>query len=463
MNYRLVFLFICVLPFVGQAQDEVSLQELVNRRQYAAVTDRVETLTANDSTDFKTMYAIGQAYEGLLRYRNAYNIYNLCFNMDTTNTDLLNTLARMAINIGKGSEAETLFRKVLDADSLNFYANHQLARLYYQTGEYEKAIAQYTTLIEYNDQNSSLLAGLGDCYTKIEQYFPATSSYFLAYNYNRENAGLASSLINSMLRLGGDYAEEALSICDTALFYTPGNKQIIRNKGMALYMNKRYANADSVYTSLMEAGDSTYITLKYGGVSRYQAGKYLDAVEPLEAAFKLDTTSVDVCLFLGSALGKTFDRKRALALFDNAEKYMQPPAAYLMQLKMFRAETYQKDGQRAIAEKMYYELWLEYPDRTDFLSNIDRLYSADLAKIENETTRQKALFIKILYTQKAIEKKMNPEFLYFRRRDLEKIYNEMFFKQLTTMPMLAPDGKKSTISIMQIREIMNELPEDMPS
>lgn len=273
VNYRLVYLLFCVLPFIGQAQEENSLQELVNRKQYAAVIDKVETLTASDSSNFNTMYSIGQAYEGLLRYRKAYDFYHHCFYMDTTNIDVLNTVARTAINVGKGTEAEQLFRKVLETDSLNFYANHQLARLYYQTGDYEKSIKRYATLIEYNEQNSALLAGLGDCYTKMEQYFPAVSSYFLAYNYNRENAGLASNLINGMLRIGGDYTEEALAICDTALYYNPGNRQILRNKGMALYMNKRYAEADTLYTSLMETGDSTYITLKYGGICRYQAGR----------------------------------------------------------------------------------------------------------------------------------------------------------------------------------------------
>lgn len=229
MNYRLVFLLFCVLPFTGQAQENSNLQELINRRKYTAVINQVETLTASDSADFNTMYAIGQAYEGLLRYRNAYDFYHYCFNMDTTNTNVLNTVARMAINIGKGFEAEKLFRRVLETDSLNFYANHQLARLYYQTGDYEKAIDQYTTLIEYNEQNSTLLAGLGDCYTKMEQYFPAVTSYFLAYNYNRENAGLASNLINGMLRIGGDYVDEALAICDTALYYNPENRQRIKS------------------------------------------------------------------------------------------------------------------------------------------------------------------------------------------------------------------------------------------
>lgn len=462
MTHRLVFLFFCVLPFIGQAQDEPDWQALVNRKDFGTVIEKAEHLTAGDSANFTTMYAIGQAYEGMLRYRNAYNFYKYCFAMDTTNIDILNTLARTAINVGRGAEAEKLFYQVLATDSLNFYANYQLARLYYQTENYEKSITQYTTLIEYNDENPALLTGLGDCYTKLEQYFMATSSYFLAYNYNRENAGLASALINSMLRMGPDYAVEALAICDTALYYNPNNRQILRNKGMALFMCKRYADADTLYTSLIQEGDSAYITLKYGGVSRYHAGRYLDAVELLEAAYTKDSTSVDVCLFLGSALGKTYDRKRAFELFNSVEEELQPPETYFTQLKMFRAETYQKDGQRRQAEKLYYELWQKYPDKIDFLAQIDRFYTSDIFNIKDEVQQQRALFIKVLYTREAIRKKVNPEFLFFRHRDIEKIYNEMFFRQINTMNMLAPDGKKSTVTIMDIREIMNELPAEKP-
>lgn len=460
--YRLAVLFFCALPFVGQAQDDAEWLQLVNKKQYATIVDKAGSLTEADSANYQVMYAIGQAYEGLLRYRDAYGYFAQCYSMDTTNAELLNTLARTAINSGKGKEAEMLFLKMINADSLNFYANYQLGRLYYQTGEYEKAIANYSCLIAHNAGNATLHAALGDCYAKMELDFQATSNYYLAYNSNRENAGLANTLINSMLRMSAEYAEEALAICDTALYYSPGNRALLRNKGMTLFICKRFEEADTLYTSLMEQGDSTYVTLKYGGISRYQAGQYMRAVDPLEAAFEKDTTSIDVCLFLGSTLGKTFDRQRAFWLLDKAETCMQPPAAYLTQLKAFRAETYKNDRQYGIAEKLYYELWLNNSGRLDYLGHIDQLYSPNFANIKSETEQQKALFIKVLYARKAIEKDMNAEFLFFRRQALEKIYNDLFFRQITTMTMLAPDGKKSTISVTDIHSLMNELPAEMP-
>ena len=231
--YRLAILFLsfCCLPFTVQAQQKDSLQNLVNRRQYAEAIVWADSLTALDSTDYVTMYTAGQAYDGLLRYRVAYDYYYHCYLMDTTNVDILNTLARTAINLGKAADAEYFFQKVLASDSLNFYTNYQLARLYYQLGDYEKAISIYQRLIEVNEQNPALLTALGDCYTKLGVTSNAFFSYFFAYNYNRENAGLASALINTMLRLGGNYIADALAICDTALYYNPGNRQLLRDKG----------------------------------------------------------------------------------------------------------------------------------------------------------------------------------------------------------------------------------------
>ena len=85
-------LLLCCLIFPGNAQ-EFNWQDLVNRKQYAAVIAHADSLTLADSSNYEIMNAIGQAYEGMLRYQKAYDYYRLCFSMDTTNLDILNILA----------------------------------------------------------------------------------------------------------------------------------------------------------------------------------------------------------------------------------------------------------------------------------------------------------------------------------------------------------------------------------
>lgn len=161
---------------------------------------------------------------------------------------------------------------------------------------------------------------------------------------------------------------------------------------MGLYTVKQFVQADSVYSSLLADGDSTYLTLKYGGASKYYAGLYMPSVDILDMAYEQDTTSVEVCLLLGSALGKTYDRKRAYDLFDRAEKGLEPNRFLVNQLLAFRAETYQKTGDIREASRLYYEAWKKNPERLDFLAAISHMYSEiDVSKFQSEEDRQRGL------------------------------------------------------------------------
>ncbi len=460
---RLLLLF-CCFSITGAAQD-VTFQELVNLKQYEEVVARVDSLTAADSANYVTMYAIGQAYEGLLRYRPAYDYYQYCLSMDTTNIDMLNAVARIATNLGKGRDAQHYFHKVLENDSTNFYANYQLARLYQQLGDYQKAIDQYTVLRSRDENNPVILRNIGDCYTRMDALPAAAICYFLAYGNNRENANLASALINTLLRLGSEeYISDALAICDTALFYNPGNHLLMQNRGMTLYMNKKYAEADSVYTQLMAEGDSTYLTLKFAGSSRYYAGKAMFAIEPLELAYQMDTTSIDVNLLLGSSLGKTYDRPRAFIHFDKAEEAMKPEPVYVKRLLMFRADLLKRERRTPEADRLLYGAWLKEPSDLDLLSHIASSYNgAHVSYYETDNNRQRGIFIRYLYTKERLKDKSRlkefEELLYYNRYFFESLYEDMFFRSVTEEPMLAPDGKKSKLSIVDLRSFINELPE----
>ena len=110
MHKYTVLLLLSVLSLMGQAQSS-SLQELVNRKQFTQVIALADSLTAADSADYVTMSAIGQAYEGVLRYKEAYQCFRHCLSMDTTNVDALNAVARAAINFGRLRKRSVVFRK----------------------------------------------------------------------------------------------------------------------------------------------------------------------------------------------------------------------------------------------------------------------------------------------------------------------------------------------------------------
>lgn len=434
--------FFCLVP--AKAQTE-RLQELANRRQYAQAIALAANLSPADSADPGKMYALGLAYEGMLMYSEALDCFRHCFERDTTDRDLLNALARTEAGLGRTAAAEAYYARALAADSTDFFANYQLARLYFQTEKTAKALERYEFLLSLRPDNPTLLSAMGDCYARTGDLPSAASCYGRAFEANRENAAPANALVNTLLRIGGEAAETALEVCDTALHYSPGNLSLQRSKAMTLFVNKKYAEADTLYSSLLAGGDSIPLTVAYGGFSRYYAGQYLNAVELLEWTYRRDSAVVDVCLLLGSALGKTYDRNRAYDLLDQAERQMRPDSSRLRMLRYFRAETLGRDQRYDEAAAHYYAIWKETKS-LDVLTEMLGLYRASKASdYPDANARQRALFCLALYAEEQLKSGKKPEELAYAHRLLTSFLEDAFFRNETALPAIAPDGEKKQL------------------
>jgi tetratricopeptide (TPR) repeat protein len=452
-----VFLLFMSL-FQGKTQTE-KWQELLNRRQYAEIIAFAGNLSPADSADLGKMYTLALAYEGMLKYPEALKCLRHCFEMDTTAVELLNALARTETNLGRTGVAERYYKQALATDGTNFYANYQLARLYFQMEAIPKALEKYEFLLNQDPDNPILLSVIGDCYTRTGELPSAAFYYFKAYSANRENAVPANALINTLLRIGGESASTALEICDTALFYNPNNLQLKRSKAMTLFVNKKFAEADTLYSSLLMEGDSLPTTVAYGGFSRYYAGQFMKAVELLEWAYRRDSSLVDVCLFLGSALGKTYDRNRAYTLLNQAEKSMQPDSSKMRMLRLFRAETLRADQRYDEAAAYYYAIWTE-TKRMDVLKGMSDLYLvSSIEAYKNDNHRQRGLFCLVLYIGERLKSDPKQEELTFERRLLTSFLEDAFFRNETELPMIAPDGKRSWLSVDILRSLIARIAE----
>ncbi|MDR2118885.1 MAG: tetratricopeptide repeat protein [Tannerellaceae bacterium] len=447
-----LLLFCCTTP--GKAQSG-EWQELLVHRQYAEIIARAESLGADRSDDYGKMYALALAYEGMLKHREALQYFRICFEADSTRTDLLNALARTEAALGRTAEAERYYRKTLATDSADFYAAYQLARLYLQQEMIPKALEAYESLLGRDPANPVLLSAAGDCYTRLGELPRAALCYFQAYGANRDNALQAGALINTLLRMGGEAAKSALEICDTALHYNPRSLLLRRSKAMTLFVNKKYAEADTLYSTLLAEGDSLPVTVAYGGFSRYYAGQYMRAVDLLEPAYRKDSTSVDAALILGSALGKTYDRQRAYTLFDRAEKLMQPDSSKVRLLKLFRAETLRRDARNDESAALYYEIWMETP-HIDILKTLADLYAApSVSACRSENEKRRTLFCHTLYAQEQLKYTKDAEPLARTLHLLRSFREDAFFRSLTELPMTSPDGKRSALTVHRLQELIS--------
>lgn len=447
---------------VDAYSQSTSLKDLVYRKKFAEVVKRSESFTAADSANFETMFALAQAYEGLLKNKEAYRCYQYCMKQDSSNVDLLNAIGRTAGSLGHTQEALGCFQKVLQADSVDFYANYQMARLYMQQGEYVAAAYNFQYLLQFDPENPTIWKNLGDCQLMMPMGLAeGIASYEKAFSLNPENAALAHLLINTLLPLGNEEIPSALEVCDTALRYNPTHKMLIRDKAITLYMNRDYGTADSLFTLLLARQDSSYINLKYGGASRYKNKMFMDAIDPLEKAWGLDTTSVEVNLLLGATLGKTYDRKRAFMLLDKAERYMQPSTDLTFQLALYRGEVYTRDGNLMEANKYFGQAYDINPDRLDVLQKMSMLlYESKAEKYKTEAEKQRGLYNVVTFVKAMLDRPdTNLKYISYYKPYLKSFAEEMFFKQLDKAPMTAPNGKKSYITKQELQDLINKIPD----
>ncbi|MDR0572447.1 MAG: tetratricopeptide repeat protein [Tannerella sp.] len=466
MDKRLLLLFFLINGATLVAR-QTDWRDLIDKRKFEEAISQVGNLQASDSADFTKMYLIGQAYEGLLKYNKAYQYYRHCYTLDSTRTDMLNTLARISVNLGKVQEANHYYQQTLRYDSVNFYANYQLARLYVSLEKYSDALKHYDLLLEKDPENAVILRAMGDCYIRMDFMQSAAECYAKAYWNNVENASLASVYINTLLNLHlppfFDNTDSAMFVCDTALFYNPENKILRQKKAMIYYLKRNYVSADSVYSSLLADNDSSYVTLKYCGCSRYYARKWYDAVEPLEKAFALDSTAYDVCLLLGISIGRTYDPKQAILYFDKAEELMAPDPFWNDALTQFRAEIYLKTDECEKGSKLYYRLWEKDKKQFSWLSEMRICYDRRKRQSEmSDEDRQQLLYIDYLYISEALKNPKNEtvkNMYSYMRSILERYQEEMFFKGVNSLPMITPDNKKMLFSEEKLKEMLAYLSE----
>ena len=132
-RFSLSILFlITVVPLSAQSLED-SLSIYLNKKQFRQAITLGTRLMQNDPLiSPQSIYALGQAYEGIMRYREASVLYEKIYEQDSLNMEYIYAKARVANNMGEFDKAEMLYQKIVQKDSTDFFANNQLYYLYIQ-------------------------------------------------------------------------------------------------------------------------------------------------------------------------------------------------------------------------------------------------------------------------------------------------------------------------------------------
>lgn len=359
----------------GYAQPDDVGGYISNRGKPGGSIDALKRLVNSDSINQGHLLQLGFLWENASQYDSAIWAFSRVLEFQGENSDALFGLARCFAASGRVKSAIASFNELMNRDSTNRLARLQFARLLKREGKYRDALSHLMKLSATDSTNSFLLEQIGDCGVKLGNPGLAISAYQQGYSYNPQNMPLATKYLQLAMQL-----QIPLELCQqigyTALRFDSTYTPILRMLGYLEYTSQRFEEAMNLFTKAYNESDTSYLTLKYLGLSIFNYGKTFRSIRYLEKAFALDTTDKVLNFVFAKAMGETGDRMKALRVLRLNERLILPDSAELalVYTEMGNVHKYGVEMDQAIG--FFQKAYGMNPKQIDLLYNLGQCYES---------------------------------------------------------------------------------------
>lgn len=407
-----------------------------------------------------TLYQLAEAYEETMRFDRAIDLYRIAYERNPEQIYLLNDMARAATKAGLTNEAVSFLEEAVAADESDHYLRYKLAEAYHTAGNYANGSDACNDLLDrgYNTPQVWLL--MGQCSQGLGISEAALIQYAEACRQSPRNRMAALKYLNLLLAQRGvdqEYIDQGFVICDSILRYNRSDLDIRLAKGLLHYRSNDFQSAEFIFTELLERGDSLPSVIRYGGLSRVETGRSLEAQPLLELTYERDTTDYNILMALGRS-NATMGRRR------EAEKYLDKAEETLLQedrhysIEIARGNLYMQIREWEKAMRHYYTAYSQYNDQ-----NVSLLTLSHRASLNVENGGDISRFLLYTYVRRCFETGHSITGREYYRTELQKMIENAFFEGKETLPLRAPDGRTSTVTVERLRELVQKLEEPASS
>lgn len=181
----------------------------------------------------------------------------------------------------------------------DFRSWNEIGRIRLQTGEVEKAKDAFDQSLQLDESRSNViaLASFGEILSREGNVDSAETLYRKALELDPENLLVQSLLVT--LYTENDRPAEALPFLKEMVAFEPDNDVTKRRLGLVYLELDSLEVADSVFSSLVEAGDRPWYNYFYLGQIRSEWEDYSKAAEYFSEAAKINDSSAMLWLNLG--------------------------------------------------------------------------------------------------------------------------------------------------------------------
>ena len=296
--------------------------------------------------------------------------------------------ARALHRAGKLTEAESLYREVLETNADNFDALHLLGILKTQQGKHGEALALVTEALRRDPGSAKARATLGSILQALNRHGDALASYDQALAAEPD---LADALYNRSVTLQAlGRHDEALASFDQALAIKPDFIEALINRGNALQVLNRQAEALASYDQALAIRPDHLEALSNRGTTLHALDRHAEALASFDQALATRPDFTDALYNRGITLHAMKRHAEALASFDQALATRPDFTDALYN----RGSTLHTMKRHAEALASYDQALSIKPDFIEALNNRGTVLHALDRYVEALTSYEKALAIK---------------------------------------------------------------------
>mgnify|MGYP000000882214 FL=1 len=384
------------------AQDKEIVRQALACKDYDRVieeTNRADTLDA-ECREWRL-----QAFRALGRWTDVRNLLEEALAADTTQAGVYADLADCYRQQGNVRKASRLYaHAVRMAPEVNY-----LRRRYVQSllslEDYAQVRKACHDWLSHDSLSAEAYRFLGQSFEAVDSLVPAFLGYRAAYRLDSLDAQTVARVAN--IFNSSEQYEDALEVTEKYRLTDTTSLDVNRQNAKAYCLLERYPEAIRRYEALKQAGDRSFLTYYYLGVSYYGDNWFYGAYDNLKEALKKAPPSpanIHTLVYFARAASRTSWKDEGVKAMEKAMEYLLPADSLKGVMYGTLAECYElnrdSEGQIRALKKRYecmpnrvllYRIGMCYYWRKDWDNAIQylRRYMAEVPEKEREARDEK--------------------------------------------------------------------------
>lgn len=355
---RKLFLLLCLCASSWlMAQNTNPIQEAMSNYDYETALQLME----HETLTVPLLYQKGRALKGLGFNDKALLVYQEIIAQDSLTPRPYIDAAECCKSIAKQREALDYYDMALKLNPDNKYVRIQYISLLLSMKRDRDALRESNLLAEQDSsayvlhlraESMSRVCDNSDVALVIEAYRDIQKRYPKDY--------MAPAILGNIF-IAARQLDDAIETTEKYRTLDSTNVLVNRVNAQAYCMNKDYHTAIDRYNSLLQDGDSTFLTCLYAGISHFATENFYPARDLLKKAVELDGSNVNAHYYLGRACSKTPWTREGVLHLETAINLTIPSDSTIVPLYTGLADCYKMAGMH----KEQAEILLEQYERYD--------------------------------------------------------------------------------------------------